>query len=91
MNIEGRVIQTTKCHNPLGDAKEEWKVFRVLSDLLNKDLKFNNLQELRKNISIDHKQFLNLFELITNKNITFGSNKIFNDRIIKEMNICITK
>ena len=25
MNIEGRTIQTSRCHNPLGDAKEEWK------------------------------------------------------------------
>ncbi len=32
MNIEGRVFQTTKCHNPLGDAKEEWKIFRALSE-----------------------------------------------------------
>ena len=31
MNIEGRAIQTSRCHNPLGDAKEEWKIFRVLS------------------------------------------------------------
>ena len=25
MNIEGRVIQTTKCHNPIGEAKEGGK------------------------------------------------------------------
>ena len=24
MNIEGRVIQTSRCHAPLGEAKEEW-------------------------------------------------------------------
>ena len=26
MNIEGRVIQTTKCHNPMSESKEEWKI-----------------------------------------------------------------
>ena len=38
MNIEGRAIQTSRCHNPLGDSKEEWKIFRFLSDLLSLSL-----------------------------------------------------
>ena len=35
MNIEGRVFQTTKCHNPLGESKDEWKVFRAFSEAIN--------------------------------------------------------
>ncbi|MDA0949913.1 MAG: NADH-quinone oxidoreductase subunit NuoG, partial [Proteobacteria bacterium] len=50
MNIEGRTIQTSRCHNPLGDAKEEWKIFRVLSDLLNCNIEFNNLNDVRKKL-----------------------------------------
>ncbi len=77
MNIEGRVIQTTKCHNPLGEAREEWKIFRVLSDLLDKDLAFNNLGELRSELTSIFSQFSLLNEVRPNNEITFAKkNKI---------------
>ena len=72
MNIEGRVIQTTKCHNPLGDAREEWKIFRVLSDIFKKDLPFNNLGELRQELTNTFSQFALLNEVNSNKEITFA-------------------
>ena len=79
MNIEGRVIQTNKCHNPLGEAKEEWKIFRVLSNLINHQLKFNNLSELRDEITKNFNQFTSLNELKPNKNITFAKVNKIND------------
>ncbi len=82
MNIEGRVIQTNKCHNPLGEAREEWKIFRVLSDLINQKLKFNNLSELRKEITENYDQFSYLNELNPKKEITCAkNNKIKNTKI----------
>ena len=63
MNIEGRVIQTSRCHNPLGEAKEEWKIFRVLSDLIKCDLKFNNLNDVRKKLVEVNKNFLQILDL----------------------------
>ena len=82
MNIEGRVIQTNKCHNPLGEAREEWKIFRVLSDLINQKLKFNNLSELRKEITKNYDQFSYLNELNPKKEITCAkNNKIKNIKI----------
>ena len=82
MNIEGRVIQTNKCHNPLGEAREEWKIFRVLSDLINQKLKFNNLSELRKEITKNYDQFSYLNELNSKKEITCAkNNKIKNIKI----------
>ena len=50
VNMEGRVMQTTKCFNPIGESKEEWKIFRSLSDQFEKKLDFNNLNELRQEI-----------------------------------------
>ena len=82
MNIEGRVIQTSKCHNPLGEAKEEWKIFRALSDSLNKNIKFNNLKELRKKLLLDYNQFANLYNFNSKSEIGFGNKKIIKDRII---------
>jgi len=50
VNMEGRVMQTTKCYNPIGESKEEWKIFRALSDQFEKKLNFNNINELRQEI-----------------------------------------
>ena len=82
MNIEGRVIQTSRCHNPLGDAKEEWKIFRVLSDLLDCGIKFNNLHDVRKKLVDDNKNFLELLEIHKSSNLSFASKET-----IKEHNI----
>ena len=76
MNIEGRVFQTTKCHNPLGESKEEWKVFRVLSEIFKDKLNFNNLSELRKEIISNFSQMANLNEIDPIKGISFGKNHI---------------
>ncbi len=82
MNIEGRVFQTTKCHSPLGDAKEEWRVFRALSETINDELNFNNLSELRKEIISNFSQLALLNEIDPIKKITFGKiNKIKNIKI----------
>ena len=87
MNIEGRVIQTNKCHNPLGEAKEEWKIFRVLSNLINHQLKFNNLSELRDEITKNFNQFTSINELNPNKKITFAKvNKIDDIKIQYNIN-----
>jgi NADH-quinone oxidoreductase subunit G len=73
MNIEGRAIQTSRCHNPLGEAKEEWKIFRVLSDLLNCDIQFNNLNDVRKKLINENKNFLALLEINNSSNLSFSS------------------
>ncbi len=73
MNIEGRTIQTSRCHNPLGEAKEEWKIFRVLSDLLNCDIQFNNLNDVRKTLINENKNFLALLEINNSSNLSFSS------------------
>ena len=73
MNIEGRVIQTSRCHNPLGEAKEEWKIYRVLSNLLDKENKFNNLSDVRHSLINSNQQFRELLELPKRSGITFAS------------------
>ena len=82
MNIEGRVIQTSRCHNPLGEAKEEWKIFRVLSDLLNSDLQFNNLNDVRKYLVDNNKNFLQILECNNTSNLSFASPKVINEHNI---------
>tara|TARA_Y100000588_G_C14271138_1_gene932349 strand:+ start:10 stop:1914 length:1905 start_codon:yes stop_codon:yes gene_type:complete len=82
MNIEGRVIQTSRCHNPLGEAKEEWKIFRVLSDFFGKEIKCNNLKDLREMLIKSYNQFERLLELPKKNMISFGSKKLISDKKI---------
>ncbi len=60
VNMEGRVLQTNKCYNPLGESKEEWKIFKTLDNRFHSNLNFNNLFELRKNIINDFPLFQEL-------------------------------
>ncbi len=82
VNAEGRIIQTSRSHNPLGEAKEEWKIFRALSDSFNKKLKFNNLNELRNDIVEFYPAFKNLFIEPTFNKLSFGSKVLVKDRNI---------
>ena len=47
VNLEGRVQSAFKASFPPGNAKEDWKILRALSDTLNKPLKFNTIEQLR--------------------------------------------
>ena len=82
VNTEGRVLQTSKCHSSLGEAKEEWKIFRALSDSFGNIIKFNNLQELRTKLLVEHSMFSKLFEKPSGNKISFGSKELIKDKDI---------
>ena len=82
VNMEGRVIQTSRCYNPLGESKEEWKIFRALSDLFTKKLQFNNLIELRSEIINQYHFIKELNTLPMLSQLDFGTDKIIKSRVI---------
>lgn len=47
VNLEGRVQRAERAVFPPGDAREDWSIFRALSDVLGKKLPFDSLDELR--------------------------------------------
>ncbi|MCJ9428731.1 NADH-quinone oxidoreductase subunit NuoG [Kordiimonas marina] len=47
INTEGRVQRTEKAVFAPGDAREDWTIFRALSDVLGHTLPYNSLGELR--------------------------------------------
>jgi NADH-quinone oxidoreductase subunit G len=47
VNTEGRPQMTQRASFPPGEAREDWAVFRALSDALGATLPWNNLEELR--------------------------------------------
>jgi NADH-quinone oxidoreductase subunit G len=52
-NTEGRVQLAYRATFPKGDAKENWAIFRALSERLGKTLPYNNLTELRHKLFED--------------------------------------
>lgn len=47
VNLEGRVQRGERAVFPPGDAREDWSIFRALSDVLGKRLPFDTLDQLR--------------------------------------------
>jgi NADH-quinone oxidoreductase subunit G len=47
VNLEGRVQRGERAVFPPGDAREDWSIFRALSDILGKRLPFDSLDQLR--------------------------------------------
>ena len=52
---------------PPGEAKEDWKIFRALSEVLGKTLPFNNFAELREAMHKKHPHFAKFDEVKTAK------------------------
>ena len=86
VNMEGRVLQTTKCFHPIGDSKDEWKIFRALSNEINQNLKFNNLEELRIEIVNNFKILKELNALPQPQSLDFKSSQEIRSKTI-EFNI----
>ncbi len=54
VNMEGRPQMALRAVFPPGDAKEDWKIIRALSAVLDKTLPYDNIQELRKAMYVMH-------------------------------------
>ncbi|HVK92735.1 MAG TPA: NADH-quinone oxidoreductase subunit NuoG [Mycoplana sp.] len=53
VNIEGRVQRGERACFPPGDAREDWTIFRALSDLIGKPLPFDRFDQLRSAMIAD--------------------------------------
>ncbi|HBH88276.1 MAG TPA: NADH-quinone oxidoreductase subunit G [Hyphomonadaceae bacterium] len=60
VNTEGRVQMTTAAVQPKGAAKEEWAIFRALSDLVGKTLPYNSADQIRDALREDVPSFAGL-------------------------------
>ena len=47
VNLEGRVQRSERATFPPGDAREDWTIFRALSDLIGRPLPFDRFDQLR--------------------------------------------
>jgi len=56
-NTEGRVQMGFAAVAPKGDAKPDWAIIRALSGHLNRELPYDNLEQLREKLMADHPAF----------------------------------
>jgi NADH-quinone oxidoreductase subunit G len=50
VNTEGRVQRSNQAIFPPGDAKEDWKILRALSEVLDHTLPYNTLEQVRERL-----------------------------------------
>ena len=53
VNLEGRVQRGDRAVFPPGDAREDWAIFRALSEVLGHTLPFDSLEQLREHMAAD--------------------------------------
>ena len=53
VNTEGRVQRSERAAFPPGDAREDWTIFRAVSDLLGRPLPFDRFDQLRAAMHVD--------------------------------------
>ena len=58
VNIEARPQEAKKCHNPIGQAKEEWAILKELSNQLSLPYEIESFEDLREELS---QNFLNYY------------------------------
>lgn len=66
-NAEGRVQEAKKAVNPPLQAKEDWKIFRALSENLAQALPFNTLAQLREEVAKIHPAYQNIGQIVPNE------------------------
>jgi NADH-quinone oxidoreductase subunit G len=57
VNLEGRVQLSEKAVDAPGDAREDWSIFRALSEVLGRPLPFDSFGELRRQLREEHPEF----------------------------------
>lgn len=72
VNMEGRVQRARKVVSAPGDAKEDWKIIRALSDVLGKSLSYATLHDLRQEMIKENGVFGELDQLFTHEWTSVG-------------------
>jgi NADH-quinone oxidoreductase subunit G len=72
VNTEGRVQLAKKAVSPLGEAREDWKILRALSDKIGKPLAYNTLAQLRSRLVQEFPHFAKIGQVVAANWTKFG-------------------
>ena len=76
VNTEGRVQLALKAVSPPGDAKEDWKIIRALSEVVGCNLKYKTIDQVRKRMAWQNNIFANQSIIYNDIFHSKGSNQI---------------
>jgi NADH-quinone oxidoreductase subunit G len=88
VNTEGRVQMARKAVDAPGDAKEDWKIVRALSDYTGKTLPYNDRLQLYSRIVEGWPHFSALDAVMEEKWLKFGSNNNMSKGKFKSVHKC---
>ena len=74
VNIEGRPQEAKKCHNPIGQAKEEWTILKELSNQLSLPFEIESFEDLREDLSKNYPELLLWNNIISIQKSEISSN-----------------
>jgi NADH-quinone oxidoreductase subunit G len=75
INLEGKIQNAYKASYPPGESKEDWEIFVNISKLMKKNLDFENLSDLRKQMN----------HFLGKKNINYSYKDIKNNFVKKDI------
>ncbi len=73
VNTEGRAQQSRRAVFPPGDAREDWKILRALSDAIGHKLPYDTLGQLRQRLASAAESFANIDAVTTASWGVFGT------------------
>ena len=72
VNTEGRVQQARQALFPPGEAREDWKIIRALSDVLGKTLPYDTIADVRQRLCKENAAFASVGAVTPVKWASFG-------------------
>jgi len=84
INLEGRLQKAVKATHPIGNSKEDWKIFNLLSKKAKNNELFKNHKELLENTlsKIKNNTGFDSLPIVQTKNIKFKLGKLTNEEIL---------
>jgi NADH-quinone oxidoreductase subunit G len=79
VNTEGRVQQGHRAVFPLGDAREDWKILRALSEILGKKLPYDSIDAVRSGLAKANPVFAAVDRIVPATWGAFGKAGTFGD------------
>lgn len=73
VNTEGRVQMAKKAVSAPGEAREDWKIIRALSEVIGKTLAYNSLAQLRVRLVAEFPQFSKIGAILAAQWSSFGT------------------
>ena len=75
VNTEGRVQLALKAVSPPGEAKEDWKIIRALSEVVGCDLKYKTIDQVRKRMAWQNNIFADINGIYNDHSFFTGSSE----------------